>query len=734
MALIRVKKAQPRTEWVAVDTETSGLSPYAGDRPFAVTVYNPFQKGNEVHYVEWPVDCHTREVAIGHDPYLHRVLRDESIVKCFHNAKFDLEMLEVAKYDVAGRVEDTSFAARVCNSLEPSFRLKDLARRYCGVSADDEAELDAAVAKMRAKARKLGWAIRSGDDHQKEEDYWLVQYAAELGFPEEWAGLCRKYCSMDGIRTGFLWERKYKRLLEDPVLRNTYEWELTLLPIAMKMERRGMGLSRELAQAEKDAEQQRSDHHLFELREMVQKPDFNPGSTTQLPIVLYSREPVRVLKKEATKTKPAQYEDFPVTYGLKCMKRTEGGGYSTDWKALRPYQEHPFVRELMLYRSSSKAIETFFGKYLRMSVPDIIVPGDDNWALHCSLNQCGTLTGRFSCSSPPLQCVANPESSPRGTDIHARRPFGPRKGFKLYGADYGQMELRVFAECAQVTSLLSEIAADRDPNNYLTNRAWGGKGNPAALEAMAHSLELGHDHPTRDIIQRVWDEYGWNGTRAKMGMRSGDALAVADWYLERHEYDIVTAEKSIGKKQSRQRGKTVMFVKYYGGGGSACADILYVSEREAKKFLRDLDVQFPEINTYINELSARAASDRYIITRYGRKLMVDPEYSYRAVNYMIQGSCADLMKRSIIKVNNLFEQSGLDAHCLLTIHDELLMEIKDGDDKPWLMREICRLMTETDGALKVPMIVEVQVAAHSWEEKSSYHIPDPPKIRRRVLA
>jgi DNA polymerase I-like protein with 3'-5' exonuclease and polymerase domains len=693
-----------------------------------VAIYDPQNKGDELWCTQWPVDKFTRQVRHVFSQRLAQVLLNESVAKVFHNAKHDLSMLQALGYRVAGRVEDTSFTSRVTNTLEPSYALKPLSWKHCGIDNSDEAELDEAVSKMRIKARRLGWAVHPDS---KEADYWLCQYAEDLGFPGDYAQLAERYCMMDVVRTGRLWEKQYP-LLADRYYRKTYDRELELLPVVMKMEARGMALYVKQAEKELEEAKHKAAHHLQRCREIVQKPDFNPGSAQQLARVLYLKKPtdfypLKLNKatgvKEPNLSKPP--DRYPVVYGLRCTKRTGSGGESTDWKALRPYQENPLVREMMMYRSADKSIDTFFQKYLDMAQDDIIVPAskrNPHKIIHCSLNQCGTITGRFSCSDPNLQQVANPESSPRGTDVHARRPFGPRPGYNWYAIDYRQMELRVFAACAKVQSLLDEIYAGRDPNNYLTNKAWGGPNNPAALEAMAHSLELGHDYPAKEEISSVWEEYGWDAAKAKAGMRSSAALAMAEWYLERHGWDIVKAEASVGKSQSRQRGKTVMFVKYYGGGGSACADILYVPVPQANKFLRDLDKQFPEINQYIEQQSELAKRKGYIVTGYGRKLNVDSDTAYRAVNYRIQGTCADLMKRSIQRTHDFFLETGLDAHVLMTIHDEMLIEVKKEHTYKWLLREVCRIMKDTEGCIDVPMDVEMKRMRTSWEYKEKMEL------------
>jgi len=395
---------------------------------------------------------------------------------------------------------------------------------------------------------------------------------------------------------------------------------------------------------------------------------------------------------------------------------------STDWKALRPYADHPFVREVLAYRSSVKAADTFFQKYTDMMRPDLISnplgdPFDDTHVLHPSLNQCGTVTGRFSCNNPNLQQVANSDTSARGTDpIQARAPFGPRPGYLWYLCDFAQMELRVFADIADVPSMLEAIFAGRDLNTENANRAWGGKGNQYALEAASYALELGHDEPTKQEIKDVWKTYGW---KPSYGGRSKAAYETADEWLACFDYDIVKAEKSIGKSGTRGRSKCVTFCKIYGGGPDAVVDLLYCTSAEAKAYWKQYDRAFPEINAYIRAASEHAENNGYIINKYGRKLRIDPRFSYRAVNYMIQGTCADLMKEGIRKCHEFLQETGIDGHVLMTIHDELIFEIREGHNYKWILRELMRLMSDHEGRLRVPMPVEMKRCRLRWDQKES---------------
>ncbi len=693
---------------VAVDTETTGISPYLEDMPFMVAACWYTREGQlQMRYWEWPVNPFTREVCPSEGDIAEIRELFEGFGKfVFHNAKFDRQMLAKLGVEVKGEIHDTSFMARICSTDEMTYGLKPLAKKYLSAedplcNDDDEKALKDALTKCRRRAGRKGW--KSADD--AAADYWMVRQASALGLSLEREDLCSQYCLRDVYRTLRLW-KFYSELMDceqqifkdgKETWRQAYEKERALVEVVMKMEDRGFFISRERAAFQLRTSEERVKSLLTTIQRDSKGMVQNPSSSTQLVKFLYGKPPDGL--------------------GLKCVRTTAKGNMSTDYTALRHHLDNLFVQNVVLYRNADKAIDTFFRKYLDMMRLDPI--SGEEGVIHTSLNQCGTTTGRFSSNNPNLQQVANPESSRKGTDIHGRDPFGPRPGYVLYCADYSKQESVVFADCAQVKGMLATIRAGEDINNYITNTAWGGKGNRAALEAAADSLELGSREPTNALIQTVWDELGWSEEASRTwGVRSDRAFEVADAWLARFRYKIVEAELSIDKKVSRARGKTVLFAKIYGGGAGSVTELLYCSYAEAERFMKNLERPFPEIARYMNEMQAHARRHGCIINKYGRRLAVNPRFAYKAVNYMVQGTCADMMKSSMLRCARFLEEADIDGHIIMTVHDELIFEIRADHCYTWVLHGLKACMEDTsDCALTVPISVDISRARVSWEVK-----------------
>lgn len=672
-------------KFVAFDTETTGVDVWHGDRPFAFSTCN---QDGETHCFEVPVDPFTRkpEPMVGEArQLLEAVLLDDQVVKVMHHAKFDVLMAEAGwGIRTAGVVHDTMIAARVCNSLEPTLRLKDLAFQYCDVGVADQKLLQRMTAQARRIGKTKGWTLGK----HLMADYWMPA-AAGLD-----TMVLETYATLDAERTALLWHMYCGAMEADPRLRLTYEAEMALWPEDLLMVRRGVRIDPVRCQQELDSCRRTEGEHLAILQSMLSSGSkFNPNSDCQV---------IEALREQ----------------GIVLTKLTATGQFSVDIDALREHKDHPFVNSLLKIRAAEKGRE-FFSGYLACAVPDHINPhttGVGIWCLHPDLNQATAVTGRYGCKNPNLQNVPNALTTRSTEPIQARTPFGPRPGYTWYHPDYEQLEVRIFADVSQERTMLAALEAGRDIHTECANKAWGGADNPAALRAgmfVLHRLAPAEFAAcTPEVQKRV------------LRLTSNSKRDVAEW-LSEFDWNIVAAEASLGKKTSRAKAKMILFAKLFGGGPDAIKDLLQCARMEAVEFLGDYDQAFPTISEYQKALTLQAKVDGYIVNRYGRVLRIDPDKAYRCVNYMVQGTAADLLKSSMRRVPAYMRQTGLDAHMVLTIHDELVLEILKNHAYYWLLRGIQQIMEDHEGHLNVAVPVEIKRVRESWVSKETVHLPDP---------
>jgi len=165
--------------------------------------------------------------------------------------------------------------------------------------------------------------------------------------------------------------------------------------------------------------------------------------------------------------------------------------------------------------------------------------------------------------------------------------------------------------------------------------------------------------------------------------------------------------------QQRKDGKNVNFAVIYGMGGKSLARKLQINEEQAQNFLNNFFTQYPEVNQLRSELEQQILSRSGFFNPYGRWLMLEPTEKYRALNYLIQSTAADLLKESMVRVGRFLEDYA--SKILLTIHDELVLEIPENElDLIPKIKELIEI-----SPFQVPIEVSVEIGKN-WSEMVPY--------------
>ena len=156
------------------------------------------------------------------------------------------------------------------------------------------------------------------------------------------------------------------------------------------------------------------------------------------------------------------------------------------------------------------------------------------------------------------------------------------------------------------------------------------------------------------------------------------------------------------------------------------------SEADAAVFVEQFNSQLPGIQTFMKRMINKAERDGKIVNPLGRTYFIEPKFSYKAVNYLVQGTSADILKNAMIRINTLFEERWPGCEILLTLHDELVMEIPLKYHSKRLMREIITEMQRDSAAVNVPVplpvgmkiapkvwakTIEIESLTEEWKEK-----------------
>jgi DNA polymerase I len=334
------------------------------------------------------------------------------------------------------------------------------------------------------------------------------------------------------------------------------------------------------------------------------------------------------------------------TLGLRVVKRTKSGP-STDAEVLEELaDEHPLPAKIVEYRQFTKLKNTYVD-----ALPRLISPRTNR--VHTSFRQDIAATGRLSSIEPNLQNI--PIRTAEGRSI--RSAFLAREtGWSLLSADYSQIELRVLAHYCGDSSLCAAFANDHDIHTMVA--------------AEIHSVPM----------------------------------------------DQVTSEM-------RRRAKAVNFGIIYGQSPFGLAKSLGISRQEASAFIDAYFERYPAVRSFISDVLVRCRKNGYVETMSGRKRsllgirdfpnlpenkqkqLLEPERM--AVNTVIQGSAADLIKKAMIELRaQRLAQPDCPWSMILQIHDELVFDCPE--DSCLELSRLVRQVMENVVSLHVPLKVEIK--------------------------
>jgi DNA polymerase I len=243
-------------------------------------------------------------------------------------------------------------------------------------------------------------------------------------------------------------------------------------------------------------------------------------------------------------------------------------------------------------------------------LPDLV---DERSRIHTTFLQAVAQTGRLSSTNPNMQNV--PIRTPLGREI--RGCFEAEPGALLISADYSQIELRVLAHAAGEDALMEIFRRGEDVHTATASRV-----------------------------------FGVEPTEIDPGMRS--------------------------------KAKMINYGIVYGLSDYGLADRLNIPREEAKEFIDAYLERFPRVAEFMAATIERAKEEGHVKTLWGRRRQI-PELRARnyqvrtlgerlAVNTVIQGTAADIIKLAMVRCHRALAESQLQTRLLLTIHDELLFE------------------------------------------------------------
>ncbi|MGA7705383.1 MAG: DNA polymerase I [Solirubrobacteraceae bacterium] len=279
---------------------------------------------------------------------------------------------------------------------------------------------------------------------------------------------------------------------------------------------------------------------------------------------------------------------------------------------------------------------------------------DDASRIHTTFLQAGAQTGRLASTNPNMQNV--PIRTPLGREI--RGCFEAEHGSLLISADYSQIELRVLAHIAEEPVLVEIFKRGEDVHTATASQVF---------EVAPEGIDP--------------------------GMRS--------------------------------KAKMINYGIVYGLSDYGLADRLNIPLEEAKEFIDAYLERFPRVAAFIAETIESAKQEGHVKTLWGRRRQI-PELQARnyqvrtlgerlAVNTVIQGTAADLIKLAMVRCHDALREGGFGTRLILTIHDELLFEAPPAEREAacvLIEEEMCGVWEHSP-----PLAVDIGVGQNWLEAK-----------------
>ena len=483
------------------------------------------------------------------------------------------------------------------------------------------------------------------------------------------------YGANDGFKTYALYKFQAQYLREDHPredFRKMYyvfrEVEMPLIPLCTDMEMRGVEIREDFAK-------ELSEDFNKEMVEVEAKCDayveqFKPYILDHNNLMRLTKGTCKINYSSPQQVAALFYDIFklrsvsrkePRGTGDKIIQKFLSTAKKKDTKKSREFAE--FLENYQRFKEIKKLLGTYVDKIPQVKEPKIN-------AVYTTYNQYGAKTGRFS-SSDTVSKI-NLQNIP-SKEKRIRKIFKARDGYKLVGGDFSQIEPRVLAYLSGDESMINAYKEGKDLY--------------AIMGSQVYQL------PYEDCR-----EFYPDGT--------------------------VNAEG----KHRRTTMKSVLLGIMYERGATAIGEQFNKSAEWAQQLIDNFYKSFQKINQYRLKIENMAETYGYVTTITGRKrrlpdMQLEDKDDYRyqeahrqSLNSVIQGSSADIMKLSMIAIYNDPRYKALDCHMIITVHDELIMEVPEENVKEGAELLVGTMKRVGHSLIDLPMSVDAEVNDYWYGE------------------
>ena len=475
------------------------------------------------------------------------------------------------------------------------------------------------------------------------------------------ASLLGPYCEKDVEWTFRIYEDRYQKIVKSDQL-NIFNLECDFTRVLYAMECRGISVDASYAvRASKKV-----DRRMVELEQEIYE----------------------IAGRDFSIQSPQQVGEVFNSLGINSSVTTPTGRESWNEIALIGIN-HKLAGLIRQYRALGKLRNTYLEPYMDINV------------MHTQYCNWGALTGRLSSRSPNLQNI-------------------PRNHFKLTYRDLSEEERKeVRGRIADSMSAkgLTQIG-DLDDSVLDT---WGFMGDKSFAEDDEHQIAIRRIFIPRDGYKLVAFDYSQMEVRVFLSYLKNaeinDMLKQddVDFHAEAAKLAFQVTEDSPDFAEKRQLAKNITFGTIYGIGTKRLALQLQSNTYEAAQYKKKYFEGLKGSKDFFTSVMEAVEDRGWIKNRYGRIYKIPSDTSYKGVNYLVQGTAADILNERMIQVHNYL--SDKKSRVLLQVHDEIICEIHESELN-YIPAKLKELLEEN--SLEIPLVVDMEVCEPSWATKKDF--------------
>ena len=694
--------------YFAYDTETTGLN-FIKDVPFLISF------GFDKYVFYW--EASNKEATYA----MFEIIKIHNQKLFAHNAKYDYHMMINNGTKIPDDIElsDSITLFRLissCDDEHASMRLEKLGEKYVDPDAKFASDIiKEKLMKIKAQRKKevcANYKLLTGS--KSYNDAWL-NFTKRVNFITEYHEAFNDYkeptyydvfkedrqlvidYAIDDVviileflkKAGYIYAAKYRKL-DGTIDMRTLERENKLIRPIANMERNGFRVDVDYL-IKSHYKILEFDTKLYEKLHSLTGENWNVGQHQKI--------------KEFFKSK----------YNIILDK--------SDKKAIKELTHHsdPTVAEIakliLKLRTVSKWLSTYIDGVLNK-----VVEVDGIYKLYTSINNNGAVSGRVSSDLQQMPKYAINETDDDTNELllehslnddegnelfHPRRMIIPSDGYKLYFLDFSQVELRIQAFYTILTGNLDyHLCKAYMPYDCVNSKT----GELFDYKNKQHIRDWGLQEDGKSI----WIDNETGKPWVPTDLHTKTTLVAFPEFADK------TDTKEF-KKKWRYLGKQTNFAKNYGCGPKTLASNLGVDFEIAKKLSDGYNSSYPGVIKYQQAVQNNLIKYGYVSNLYGRRYYLENENNfYKANNYVIQGTGADMLKEIEIKIDDYLKNKK--SRFILPIHDELAIEVAP-EEESFVPHDIKEIMeSEEDVMPYVPIVCEVEATDTTWADKSGVEV------------